>query len=99
MSSCIRWLSSVLLGLTTLAPVFAAPKAGDVVLKPWSLRTPGGDKIECELGTLYVPENRSKPDSRVIGIGFLRVKALQPTGVPPTIHLPGGPANSYLLNL
>jgi pimeloyl-ACP methyl ester carboxylesterase len=77
----------------------AAPKAGDVVLKPWSLRTPEGEKIECELGTLYVPENRSKPDSRAIGIGFLRIKALQPTGVPPTIHLPGGPANSYLLNL
>jgi pimeloyl-ACP methyl ester carboxylesterase len=78
---------------------FAAPKAGDVVIKPWALRTPGGENIECELGTLYVPENRSKAESRVIGIGFLRVKATRATGAPPTFHLPGGPANSYLLNL
>jgi pimeloyl-ACP methyl ester carboxylesterase len=78
---------------------FAAPKPGDVEIKPWSLRTPAGEKIECELGTLHVPENRSNPASRTIGVGFLRIKALQPTGAPPTFHLPGGPANSYLLNL
>lgn len=77
----------------------ATPRAGEVAIKPWVLLTPAGDKIECELGTLYVPENREKPDSRVIGIGFLRVKAARPTGAPPTFHLPGGPANSYLLNL
>jgi pimeloyl-ACP methyl ester carboxylesterase len=77
----------------------ATPAAGEVSLKPWALLTPSGEKIECELGTLYVPENREKPDSRLIGIGFLRVKASRPTGAPPTFHLPGGPANSYLLNL
>ena len=84
--------------LCVAAVASAAPKPGDVVLKPWSLRTPSGEKIECELGTLYVPENRGKPDSRVIGIGFLRIKATHATGAPPTFHLPGGPANSYLLN-
>lgn len=85
--------------LTFASHLVAAPKAGDVVLKPWGLRNSAGEKIECELGTLYVPENRSKPDSRAIGIGFVRLKATHPTGAPPTIHLPGGPANSYLLNI
>ena len=85
--------------LIASVPFAAAQKAGDVVLKPWTLRTPDGETIECELGTLHVPENRGRPDSRVIPIGFLRVKASQPTGAPPTFHLPGGPANSYLLNL
>src|SRR5688572_20744558 len=74
-------------------------RPGDVVLKPWTLRTAAGDKVECEYGTLYVPENRSNPASRTIGIGFLRIKAEQAANRPPTIHLPGGPANSYLLNL
>ncbi len=86
------------LGGTVLAAA-GARRAGDMALQPWVLRTAAGATIECELGTLYVPENRGKPGSRIIGIGFLRVKALQPTGAPPTFHLPGGPANSYLMNL
>src|SRR5688572_14600916 len=87
----------IVVSLRVLA--FAAPKPGEIEIKPWALRTPAGERIECELGTLYVPENRQNPASRTIGIGFLRIKALQPTGAPPTFHLPGGPANSYLLNL
>ena len=87
----------VFLSLSVLA--CAAVRPGTVEIKPWTLRTPGGEKIACELGTLYVPENRQNPASRTIGIGFLRIKTLQPTGAPPTFHLPGGPANSYLLNL
>ena len=96
--SCVLGLTCVI-SFIAAASVRAAPRSGDVQLKPWTLRTPAGETIECELGTLFVPENRQEPTSRTIGIGFLRVKALQPTGAPPTIHLPGGPANSYLLNL
>jgi pimeloyl-ACP methyl ester carboxylesterase len=74
-------------------------KAGDHDIKQWTLRTVDGEAIPCELGTLYVPENRTKPSSRLIGIGFVRFTALQPTGAPPTIHLPGGPGESYLGSL
>lgn len=35
----------------------AKPRAGEVAIKPWALFTPTGEKIECEPGTLYVPEN------------------------------------------
>ena len=70
-------------------------KAGDIVIEPATIDVAVG-KVEYELGTFYVPENRSDPKSRVIGIGFARIKATKQTGAPPTFHLPGGPGNSYL---
>ena len=74
-------------------------KAGDIVVEKASLTTPETGTVEFELGTYYVPENRSVPGSRIIGIGFARFKAKQPTATPPTFHLPGGPGGSYLQSL
>jgi hypothetical protein len=39
-------------------------------------------KVDSELGTLYIPENRADPNSRIIGEGFARFRAVQPTGAP-----------------
>ncbi len=47
--------------------------------------------MPCEIGTLYVPENRAKPESRLIGVGFARVKATHPTGAPPIFLWPAAP--------
>jgi pimeloyl-ACP methyl ester carboxylesterase len=74
------------------------PKPGDIILEPTSLTSPEG-KVEFELGTLYVPENRAEAKSRIIGVGFARFKALEQTGTPPMFSLPGGPGGSYLLDL
>ncbi|HTL51846.1 MAG TPA: hypothetical protein VL860_04630, partial [Planctomycetota bacterium] len=71
-------------------------KAGDIVIEPATFTISATEKLEYELGTLYVPENRSDPKCRVISIGFARIKALKPTDAPPTFHLPGGPGGSYL---
>ena len=71
-------------------------KAGDVVIESASMTSPETGAINYDLGTLYVPENRADPRSRLIGIGFARIRALQPTGAPPTVHLPGGPGQSFL---
>lgn len=65
---------------------------GTVELEP-------GTHVSYELGTLYVPENRRKPESRLIGVGFARLKALRPTGAPPVFWLPGGPGLSVLGSL
>lgn len=100
----MRW--SLLLGGLGMV-VIAAPaslakeprKAGDVVLEPASVTVPGGDKVEFELGTLYVPENRAAPNSRLIGVGFARFKAEAGATAPPIFLLPGGPGNSYLTDL
>src|SRR5687767_5998509 len=70
-------------------------KAGDIVLEPASMVSPGGT-VDFELGTLYVPESRSDPGSRLIGVGFARFKGRGGAGAPPTFHLPGGPGQSYL---
>lgn len=86
----------VALSLSTVPAGTRPPRAGDVTLKPLSLLTSAGETIACELGTLHVPENRQDPASRVIPVAFVRVKAIAPTGAPPTIHLPGGPGNSYV---
>jgi pimeloyl-ACP methyl ester carboxylesterase len=77
----------------------ASRKAGEVVIEKLSLTTPETGNVTFEIGTLYVPENRSDPKSRLIGLGFARFRALEATGAPPTFHLPGGPGGSYLRGL
>ena len=71
-------------------------KAGEFVIEPASVAVSGTNTIEYELGTLYVPENRADPGSRVIGVGFARFKAVQPTKAPPVFLLPGGPGGSFV---
>src|SRR5437667_4610668 len=74
-------------------------KAGEIKIEPASLTTLGGETIPFELGTLYVPENRSDPKARIIGVGFARFRPRHSTGVPPTFHLDGGPGASFLEGL
>lgn len=74
-------------------------KAGEIIIEPASLTTPNGKTINFELGTLYVPENRSDPKARIIGVGFARFRPPRSTGVPPTFHLDGGPGASFLEGL
>ncbi|MFP2956759.1 hypothetical protein ACLEPN_02730 [Myxococcus sp. 1LA] len=90
-------LLAVIVGPQAVAvPAEAAHKVGDVVLETGTTKTPDGEPLRYELGTFYVPENRSAPGSRVIGIGFARIRAQRPTGAPPIFVLPGGPGRSYL---
>ena len=48
---------------------------------------------------MYVPENRSDPKARIIGVGFARFRPPHPTGVPPIFQLMGGPGASFLEGL
>ena len=72
-----------------------SPKAGDVRLEKRKYKTWSGKTGEYEVGTFFVKENRSEPDSRIISIGFSRFRAEKPTS-PPVFFLPGGPGNSFL---
>jgi pimeloyl-ACP methyl ester carboxylesterase len=74
-------------------------KAGEVVIEQSSVTMPAAETASFEMGTLYVPENRADPNSRIIGVGFARFRALEPTTAPPTFHLPGGPGSSFLTGL
>ncbi|HTF67441.1 MAG TPA: alpha/beta hydrolase, partial [Edaphobacter sp.] len=55
-----------------------------------------GSPMPYEIGTLYVPENRDKSGSRLIGVGFARVRAAHPTAAPPIFLLAGGPGVTML---
>ncbi|HSE37993.1 MAG TPA: alpha/beta hydrolase [Blastocatellia bacterium] len=99
LSICSLAVATQTVGLQIKPDVTTPRKAGEVVIEPASLSTPETGEIKFELGTLYVPENRADPKSRIIGVGFARFRALQPTGAPPTFHLPGGPGDSYLRGL
>lgn len=91
-------LSRVLLPCLLLiaAPATAAAhRPGDIVVEPGHVAVEGG-AIAYEIGTLYVPENRRDPASRLIGVGFARIRAPRPTGAPPVFWLPGGPGLSVL---
>jgi pimeloyl-ACP methyl ester carboxylesterase len=93
-------LSVTVLTLTMNALAADVPrKAGEIVVESATLDLSTTEKIDYELGTLYVPENRSEPKSRIIGVGFARFKATTATGTPPTFHLPGGPGMSFVSGL
>ena len=99
-----RLMRALVFGLSFVAAPLAlaqpaARKAGEIVLERATLVTPEGQTREFELGTLYVPENRAEPKSRLIGVGFARFKSRESSTAPPTFHLPGGPGNSYLAGL
>src|SRR5882762_8369648 len=76
-----------------------ARKAGEIITESGSLTTPNGETIPFELGTLYVPENRSDPKARIIGVGFARFRPPHSTGVPPTFHISAGPPASFVEGL
>src|SRR5262249_36342248 len=76
-----------------------AGKAGDLTLLPYVFRTdslfvPTDQRTyrdPAELGRLRVPENRRKPDSRLIELAFVRFPSTVRHPAPPLIYLAGGP--------
>ena len=61
--------------LLLAAPVVAQPKAGGLKIKPYTFENAKGEKVDAEFGTLFVPENRSNPDSNLIELAFVRFKS------------------------
>src|SRR5215470_12925464 len=70
------------------------PKAGDVKLEPYVFEAANKQKVDAELGHLFVPENRRTPNSRVIELVFVRFKSTAPKSGPPIVYLAGGPGGS-----
>ncbi|MFB0537023.1 MAG: alpha/beta fold hydrolase [Anaerolineae bacterium] len=74
----------------------ADAQAGDLVgLEPCTYEA---NKVEydADCGTLVVPENRSDPDSRLIALPVIRVRALSDSPAEPIFFLQGGPGASNL---
>lgn len=100
MTSTMQRLAHVFVSLSLLLLAPSAARAGtpsdQIVIKHGSVTLSTGETVAYEIGTLFVPENRDKPESRRIGVGFARIKAPHPTGAPPIFWLPGGPGLSVL---
>lgn len=72
-------------------------EAGQVTTEVRIIQNGADDEIRCELGTIYVHENRSDPESRLIGVGFARFPAVgERASAPPVFRLPGGPGGSFV---
>lgn len=85
----------VLLILFLTTAIYAQPKAGALKIKPYTFETNNKkEKVDAEFGTLFVPENRSDPDSNLIELAFVRFKSTAKNPGPPIVYLAGGPGGS-----
>ncbi len=53
-----------------------------------------GRRVNVDLGTLEVPENRENRDSRTLELSFVRFKSTSPNPGSPIVYLAGGPGGS-----
>lgn len=90
--------TSLFIAASFAAGLAVAQEPGDVKIEKTSFTTNKDKVYEYELGTVYVPENRNRADSRTIGVGFIRFRSENPTA-PPVFILPGGPGSSYLMRM
>ena len=81
-----------------IAPVSvrAQHKSGDLKLEPYIFETQNGQKVDSELGHLFVPENRSNPESKLIELAFVRFKSTGKNPGTPILYLVGGPGASAI---
>lgn len=79
----------------TEAQVAPAASRSHFEIAPCAVAVAEDEKIDC--GVLFVPENRSVPDSRMIRLPVVvfRSRAVQPAP-DPVVFLTGGPGNSAL---
>ena len=80
-------------------PAFTVPEgaqAGDLVDLKTCVYTAGKTKYAAVCGTLVVPENWDKPDSRLIALPVVRIPATGPSEAEPIFFLQGGPGSPNL---
>ncbi len=101
MARLFRWSPLVLALALCMLPIKCLQagerKAGSIESTVKTLHTTDGRSVRYEIGTLYVPENRKVAHSRLIPVGFARIRSSgAAVGVPPVFWLPGGPGLSVL---
>ncbi len=92
-AACAGTLIAVV--LMPLNPSIAAPlKRGQIEGRDVTFRTADGREIAAQVGRSAVPENRSKPNSKLIQVAFVRLKSLGAKPGTPIVFLDGGPGGS-----
>lgn len=99
--SCLfRFIPVIILITLSNNSIFAndTHKAGDIVIESRTAKTPDGKTVDYELGKIYVPENREDKNSRLISVGFARLRKNSSGSNTPVFLLPGGPGESAITN-
>ncbi len=73
----------------------AGAKTGGLDLQPGTFETEDGP-YAADIGTLVVPENRNDPDSRLMALPVVRVRARTDHPAEPLFRLEGGPGVSNM---
>ncbi len=93
-------LLAALLGLASVRTCAALPAdtapLRRIAIEHGTVTAEDGSVVPYEIGTIWVPENRAVADSRLIAVGFARIRARTATGAPPVFWLPGGPGLAVL---
>ena len=76
------------------SPLCFGQKAGDLKIEPYVFENSKKEKVDAEYGHLFVPENRSNPQSRLVELVFVRFKSTSPHPASPIVYLAGGPGGS-----
>ncbi len=84
----------MIVSLLSVTSATAQPKAGTLKIKPYTFENDKKEKVDAEFGTLFVPENRSNPDSNLIELAFVRFKSTAKNPAAPIVYLAGGPGGS-----
>lgn len=87
-----RWIG-MLSCVALIAAASADAATPGLELTHKTLRTAKGVTIEADAGRLRVPENRSRPNSRTITVGFLRLRSTSKAPRAPLFYLEGGPGS------
>jgi pimeloyl-ACP methyl ester carboxylesterase len=82
-------IMSLFLTVTTMAQ-----RVADIKIEPYTFVTNKGQKVEAELGRIYVPERRATPIGKLIELAFVRFKSTAHTPSSPIVYLAGGPGGS-----
>lgn len=83
-----------LLALAGCADSDAVPRYVSVPPTPYTFVSSAGDTVQAERGEIFVPENRSNPDSRSISLAYVRFPSTNPSPGSPIVYLAGGPGGS-----
>ena len=89
-----RVLVSLAAALFIATPLAARDPRPSTKIRPYVYESAKHDKVDAELGTFWVPENRNDPESRWIELAFVRFKSTSKTPGNPIVYLAGGPGGS-----
>lgn len=68
-----------------------SPRAGDLSVEAFSLKTFDGREHPAELGRVWVRENRTGHSDRLIQLAFIRLRSTAEKAATPIVFLAGGP--------